>query len=81
MLSVWPSVDRRVDALQEADVLVGEEHVDEAAQPAGLVEEALGETGVRALERLQRLGDGRRLDLTPRPRRRRGCAAAWGSEP
>src|SRR5262249_51570124 len=55
--------DGRVDALQEADVLVGEEHVDEAPQAARLVEQTLFEARVRAVERLQRLGDGARLDL------------------
>ena len=58
MLTVGPSVERRVDALQEADVLVGDEHVDEAAQLALVVEEALGEAGVLRVERLQHLGDG-----------------------
>src|SRR5262249_49478544 len=54
--------DRGVDALQEADVLVGEEHVDKAPQAAGLVEETLFETRVRAVERLQRFRDRARLD-------------------
>ena len=34
MLTTVAVVDGRVDALQEADVLVGDEHVDEAAQLA-----------------------------------------------
>ena len=38
--------DRGVEASQEADVFVGDEHVDEAAQRARVVEEALAETGV-----------------------------------
>ena len=62
MLTTVPSVERRVDALHEADVLVGDEHVDEAAQLTLVVEEALGETGVLRVERLQRVADRRRLD-------------------
>ena len=37
--------DGRGDAVEEADVLVGDEHVHEAPQLALLVEEALGEPG------------------------------------
>src|SRR5690242_12368614 len=55
--------DGRVDALQKADVLVGKEHVDEAPEATGLVEQSLGEARVRGFECLQRLGDGAGLDL------------------
>src|SRR3984957_6794800 len=49
--------------VEEADVLVGEEDVDEPAELAGVVEEALGETGVAGVEGLQRLADRRPVDL------------------
>ena len=79
MLTTVPSASGGVDALQEADVLVGDEHVDEAAQLALVVEEALGEAGVLRVERLQRVGDGRRLDRDLGRAAARGCATAWGS--
>ena len=75
MLTIWPSSTGGVDALQEADVLVGDEHVDEAAQLARVVEEPLGEAGVRGVERLQHLGDRAGLDRTSAapPERLRSC--------
>ena len=39
---------RGVEALEEADVVIGDEHVDEAAQAAGVVEEPLREPGCTA---------------------------------
>src|SRR2546423_15369443 len=61
--------DRRLEVLQEADVLVGDEHVDEAAEAAAVVEDPLAEAGVRDVERLQDRGDRRALDARLR------CAA------
>src|SRR5262249_22568562 len=48
----------RVEAIEEADVLVVEEHVDEAAELPAVVVEALAEPRVRAVERAEHLADG-----------------------
>ena len=53
MLTICAVGDRGVDAVEEADVLVGHEHVDEAAQLARLVVQALGEARVRGVEARQ----------------------------
>src|SRR5438552_6597067 len=45
-------------AVEEPDVVVGNEHVDEAAQLAVLVEDALAKARMRRLERRQHLADG-----------------------
>ena len=42
---VWPGSTAVSTPLEEPDVLVGHEHVDEAAELALLVEETLGEPG------------------------------------
>src|SRR5438045_4161229 len=55
-------VERGVDTLHEPDVLVGDEHVDEAAQLALVVEQPLGEAGMLRVECLQRLADRRGVD-------------------
>ena len=70
MLTVAPSATSVFDAVEEADVLVGHEHVHEAAQLALVVEEPLGEARVRGLEGLEHVGDGARLRRRPRRRRR-----------
>ncbi len=44
---------RGLEALEEADVLVGHEDVHEAAQRPGVVEQAVGETGVGGVEVLR----------------------------
>ena len=62
MLTIWPVGHGRVEALEEADVLVGDEHVHEPAQLAVLVVQPLGEAGVARLERLEHLGDGLALE-------------------
>ena len=62
--------DRRVEVLQEADVLVGDEDVDEAPQRTRLVEDALAEPGVRGVELLQHVGDGSAFDRRPPTRHR-----------
>ena len=50
---------RGVETLEEADVLVGQEDVHEAAQRPGLVEKAVGEAGMGGVEVLQDLGHRR----------------------
>src|SRR5207244_3331731 len=55
-------LDGRVEPLEEADVLVGHEHVDEPAQLAAVVEQPLAEAGVGGVERLQDLADGGAAD-------------------
>ena len=78
MLTTVPSSSGGVDTLHEADVLVGDEHVDEPAQLALVVEEPLVETGVLRVERLQRVADRRGLDRDLRRTARQACATAWG---
>src|SRR5690242_19244442 len=56
-------LDHGVGAVQEANVLVGDEHVDEPAQLPGVVEQALTETRELAFETLQDVFDGRTFDL------------------
>src|SRR5436305_1629097 len=51
-----PIGDFRVEAVEEANVLVGDEHVDETPQLAGVVEQPLAETGKGLLERFQHFG-------------------------
>ena len=46
MATVPPSGTTRVKAIEEPDVVVADEDVDKAAQLAGLVEDAITETGV-----------------------------------
>ena len=48
--------------LEEADVVVGHEHVDEPAQAALVVEDALGEARVGGLQRGEDLADGGAVD-------------------
>ena len=62
MLTTAPSVTRVSRPVEEADVLVVEEHVDEAAQLAAVVVEPLAEAGVRGVERAEHLADGRAVD-------------------
>ena len=52
MLTVSPSGTLVSSAVEVADVVVGDEHVDELAQRAGVVEQPLAEAGVRGVERL-----------------------------
>ena len=78
MLTVCRPGDRGVDAVQEADVLVGHEDVDEAAEPAGVVVQALGEARVRGVEPGEQLLHRSAFDRPPRTRRPRAHAAAWG---
>src|SRR4051794_20313314 len=53
--------DFGVQAVEEADVLVVDEHVDEPAQLALVVVEPLTEPGVRRLEAVEHGGEGPRL--------------------
>ena len=62
MLTTWPAVDRGVDPVQEADVLVGHEDVDEPAQPARVVVQTAGEAGVGRVEPGEQLLDRPALD-------------------
>src|SRR5262245_3300072 len=55
-------MNRRLEVLQEADVFVGNEHVDEPTQRAVLVEQPLPESRVLRFETLQHLGHRRSLD-------------------
>ena len=79
MLTMVAVVDGGVEAVEEADVLVGDEHVDEAAQLALLVEEPLAEPGV-----LRRRGPSARRRRSPPSALHlgraagRARAAAWG---
>src|ERR1700689_2073165 len=50
--------DRRVQAVEKADVLVGQKDVHEPAQLATLVEQALGEARVPRIEGVEHLADG-----------------------
>src|ERR1043165_8256713 len=50
-------------AVEEADVLLADEHVDEAAQLAGIVAQARLDAGVRRLDRVERLVDAGGRDL------------------
>src|SRR5262249_42511678 len=54
---------RSVEAVEEANVVVGHEHVDEPAQAAVVVEEAVREAGVGGIEALQDLRHGGALHL------------------
>src|SRR5579875_2214480 len=54
--------DGRVDALVEADVLLGHEHVDETAELAAVVEDPVAEPGVGRVQALQDLADGAPFD-------------------
>ena len=62
MLTVSPSGTGGVEALEEADVVVRDEHVDEAAESALVVEDPLGEPRVGGLEAREDLTDGGALD-------------------
>ena len=66
MERVCPSATGVAKPVEEADVLVGQEHVDEAPQLPGVVEQALGEAGVGGVEGLE--GLARRWPPPPRPR-------------
>src|ERR1043166_7990739 len=55
-------VDRGVEALLEADVLAGDVDVDEAAQVA-VLGDPLAQIAVRLEDGVERLADGRALDL------------------
>src|SRR6478672_6205826 len=57
-----PIGDFRIEAVEEANVLVGDEHIDEAPQLAGVVEQPLAETGMSLLERFQHFGQRVPLD-------------------
>src|SRR6266542_5169425 len=52
-------LDRRLQALCEADVVVVDVHVHEPAQLARVVQHACLDAGVRAVQRLQHLAQGR----------------------
>jgi DNA-binding CsgD family transcriptional regulator len=65
---------RRGQAVEEADVLLGDEHVDEAADLAVAVEDALGDAGMGALEAREHLGQ------RPRVEGDLGGAAGQGAE-
>src|SRR5687767_12090300 len=67
-------LDGCVEAVGEAHVLVGDEHVDEPAEAAGVVEEAGGEAGVGGLQRLEDLADGGAVDVDL------GCTAREGAQ-
>src|SRR6202012_52034 len=53
---------RRLESLEEPDVLVVEENVDEPPELSGVVEQALGEARVGGVEGLQGLADGGPVD-------------------
>ena len=57
-----PVGHRRLEALEEAHVLVGQEDVDEPAQRPVLVEQPVAEPGVGRLERLEHLAHGGAVD-------------------
>src|SRR5690349_1858171 len=48
----------RLEVLEEADVLAGDEDVDEAAHLAGVVADALADAGVALLQLGEQLADG-----------------------
>src|SRR5688572_14126619 len=54
--------DRGVETLEEADVVIGDEHVDEPPEATRVVEEPLREAGVRRLEAREDLADRGALD-------------------
>jgi DNA-binding CsgD family transcriptional regulator len=54
--------DRGGQAVEEADVLLGDEHVDEAADLAVAVEDALGDAGMRAFQAGEHLGQRPRVE-------------------
>ena len=69
---------RRVEALEVAHVVVGHEHVDEAAQAALVVEQAVVEAGVGGVEAGQHLAERARPRPGPRTSRRPSGAGSWG---
>ena len=78
MLTVMAVGDLGVEAVEVAHVVVVDEHVDELAQAAVLVEQAVGEAGVGGIERGDHVGQRARLDLDRAWRRPTAGAGWWG---